>query len=58
MDLAPLLTSGSLDDPEVLAAAVPRAKHVRSPAVVDGTVRGRLGDALAGRLNGLSLRAG
>jgi molybdenum storage protein len=82
-DLAPLLTSGSLDDPEVLAGVegatltvadsaghdgplpldrvvldlLPRAEHVRTLAVVDRTVHGRLTDALAGASNGLTLRA-
>jgi molybdenum storage protein len=41
----------------VVLDLLPRAKHVRSLAVVDGTVRGAVTDARAGRGAGLTLRA-
>jgi molybdenum storage protein len=41
----------------VVLDLLPRAKHVRSVAVVDGTVRGRISDARAGRPSGLIVRA-
>ena len=49
---------GPLPLDRVVLDLLPRAKHVRSLAVVDGTVRGRLTDALAGRGSHFTLRAG
>jgi molybdenum storage protein len=48
---------GPLPVDSVVLDLLPRAKHVRSFAVVDGTVRGRITDSLAGRSNGFTLRA-
>ncbi|NMO92619.1 molybdenum storage protein subunit alpha [Actinomycetospora sp. TBRC 11914] len=48
---------GALPFDRVVLDLLPRAKHVRSLAVVDGTVRGRIADALAGRPGGFTLRA-
>jgi molybdenum storage protein len=49
---------GPLPVDRVVLDLLPRAKHVRSLAVVDGTVRGRITEARAGRPGGLTLRAG
>ncbi|HEY2225504.1 molybdenum storage protein subunit alpha [Actinomycetospora sp.] len=49
--------AGGLPVDRVVLDLLPRAKHVRSLAVVDGTVRGRISDARAGRPSGLTLRA-
>jgi molybdenum storage protein len=48
---------GALPLDRVVLDLLPRAKHVRSLAVVDGSVRGRIADALGGRPSGLTLRA-
>ncbi len=48
---------GALPLDRVVLDLLPRAKHVRSLAVVDGTVRGRVTDALAGRGSHFTLRA-
>jgi molybdenum storage protein len=50
--------AGAFPLDRVVLDLLPRAKHVRSLAVVDGTVRGRISEARAGRPSGLTLRAG